>query len=68
MGSRAGGAITAALFLGHFVEGVPHAHIDIAGPVWSGKEAQATGFGAKTMAQWVEARAAAADFADGPAV
>eukprot|EP00629_Pelagomonadales_sp_RCC1024_P017285 CAMPEP_0119296446 /NCGR_PEP_ID=MMETSP1329-20130426/50574_1 /TAXON_ID=114041 /ORGANISM="Genus nov. species nov., Strain RCC1024" /LENGTH=592 /DNA_ID=CAMNT_0007297379 /DNA_START=112 /DNA_END=1887 /DNA_ORIENTATION=+ len=60
VGSRAGGAITAALFLGHFVEDVPHAHIDLAGPVWDGKEAGATGFGAKTMAQWVEARAAAA--------
>mmetsp|Transcript_18472 Transcript_18472/g.54901 ORF Transcript_18472/g.54901 Transcript_18472/m.54901 type:complete len:575 (-) Transcript_18472:51-1775(-) len=68
VGSRAGGAITAALFLGHFVEDVPHAHIDLAGPVWDGKEAGATGFGAKTMAQWVEARAAAAEFADGPAL
>ncbi|KAH8054177.1 manganese ion binding protein [Aureococcus anophagefferens] len=53
-----GGAITAALFLGHFVEDTPHAHVDIAGPVWNGKAGEATGFGVKTMAQWVEARAA----------
>ena len=62
VGPRAGGAITAALFLGHFVDDVPHAHVDIAGPVWSGKDSCATGFGAKTMAAWVEARAAASDF------
>ena len=30
VGPRAGGAITAALFLGHFVDKVPHAHVDIA--------------------------------------
>ena len=62
VGPRAGGAITAALFLGHFVDDVPHAHVDIAGPVWNGKDSCATGFGAKTMAAWVEARAAASDF------
>ena len=62
VGPRAGGAITAALFLGHFVDKVPHAHVDIAGPVLNGKESCATGFGAKTMAAWVEARAAASDF------
>ena len=43
---------------------MPHAHVDIAGPVWDGKASQATGFGAKTMAQWVEARGAAAEFAE----
>ena len=62
VGPRAGGAITAALFLGHFVDDVPHAHVDIAGPVWNGKDSCSTGFGAKTMAAWVEARAAASDF------
>ena len=56
------GAITAALFLGHFVDETPHAHIDIAGPVWNNKAASATGFGAKTMAKWVVQRAAATDF------
>ena len=29
VGPRAGGAITAALFLGHFVDKVPHAHVDV---------------------------------------
>ena len=29
VGPRAGGAITAALFLGHFVDDVPHAHVDV---------------------------------------
>ena len=52
----------AAAIAGHFVDDVPHAHVDIAGPVWSGKDSCATGFGAKTMAAWVEARAAASDF------
>lgn len=62
VGPRAGGAITAALFLGHFVDKTPHAHVDIAGPVWNNKDACATGFGAKTMAAWVEARAEGSDF------
>ncbi|KAH8095650.1 hypothetical protein JL720_2966 [Aureococcus anophagefferens] len=52
VGSRARGAITAALFLGHFVEDTPHAHVDIAGPVWNGKAGEATGFGVKTMAHF----------------
>jgi len=65
VGSRAGGAITAALFLGHFVEKTPHAHVDIAGPVWNGKAGAATGFGVKTMAAWVEARAADAPAGSG---
>ena len=45
--------------------GVPNlisTQVDIAGPVWNGKDSCATGFGAKTMAAWVEARAAASDF------
>ena len=29
VGPRAGGAITAALFLGHFVDDVPHAHVEV---------------------------------------
>jgi leucyl aminopeptidase len=53
VGSRYGGAITAALFLQHFVEGKkPFAHIDIAGPVWSDKIG-ATGFGAKLVTEWI---------------
>jgi leucyl aminopeptidase len=52
VGSRYGGAITAALFLQHFVEKKPFAHIDIAGPVWSDKIG-ATGFGAKLVTEWI---------------
>lgn len=53
VGTRYGGAITAALFLQNFVSGKkPFAHIDIAGPVWSEKIG-ATGFGAKLVAEWV---------------
>jgi len=52
-GTRYGGAITAALFLQHFVsEDKPFAHIDIAGPVWCDKNG-ATGFGAKMVTTWV---------------
>ena len=59
-----GGSITAALFLKEFVKESAWAHLDIAGPVWDGKESQATGFGAKTMAQWVESRAKNSVFAE----
>ena len=53
VGTRYGGAITAALFLQNFVSGKkPFAHIDIAGPVWDEKIG-ATGFGAKMVAEWV---------------
>ncbi|NPV03176.1 MAG: leucyl aminopeptidase [Syntrophaceae bacterium] len=37
-GGRAGGAITAAVFLGKFVGGTPWVHLDIAGPAWLSKE------------------------------
>jgi len=48
-----GGAITAALFLQHFVsKKKPFAHIDIAGPVWSDKSG-ATGYGAQLVVEWV---------------
>lgn len=57
-GSRAGGAITAALFLKQFVEETPWAHIDIAAPVWADKDngynsAGATGFPVRTLVNWV---------------
>lgn len=57
-GPRAGGAITAALFLKQFVEKTPWAHIDIAGPTWADKEsgvnnAGATGFPVRTLVNWV---------------
>jgi leucyl aminopeptidase len=57
-GPRAGGAITAALFLKRFVEKTPWAHLDIAGPVWAEKadgihNGGATGFAVRTLVQWV---------------
>jgi leucyl aminopeptidase len=52
------GAITAALFLKHFVGDVPWAHLDIAGAGRAAKDdgmfsAGATGFGARLLAAWV---------------
>ena len=58
-GPRPGGSITAALFLEHFVsQGTAWAHVDIAGTVWSDKgkgmdPAGATGYGVRTLANWV---------------
>jgi leucyl aminopeptidase len=57
-GPRPGGAITAALFLKQFVKETPWAHLDVAGPVWADKEngynsAGATGFGVRTLVNWV---------------
>ncbi len=44
VGGRPGGAISAAKFLQRFVEGVPWAHLDIAGTAWKGGAAKgATG-------------------------
>jgi leucyl aminopeptidase len=37
-GGRAGGAITAAVFLSKFVKDIPWVHLDIAGPAWLSKE------------------------------
>ncbi|GBO53048.1 cytosol aminopeptidase PepA [Pseudanabaena sp. lw0831] len=54
-GSRAGGAITGALFLKQFVEKTKAwAHLDVAGPVWSDREsgynnAGGTGFAVRTL-------------------
>jgi leucyl aminopeptidase len=62
-GPRPGGSITAALFLQDFVsDGVPWAHLDIAGTVWSDKgrgdnPAGATGYGVRTLVNWVMAGA-----------
>jgi leucyl aminopeptidase len=53
IGTRYGGAITAALFLQNFVsKKTPFAHIDIAGPVWDDKTC-ATGYGAKLVVEWI---------------
>lgn len=63
-GPRPGGSITAALFLQDFVtNGLPWAHLDIAGTVWSDKArgedpAGATGFGVRTLVAWLVAGAA----------
>jgi leucyl aminopeptidase len=43
-GGRTGGAITAALFLQHFTEDLPWAHLDIAG---SSRQDRATALGPK---------------------
>jgi leucyl aminopeptidase len=65
-GPRPGGSITAALFLQDFVSpNLDWAHLDIAGTVWSDKErgidpAGATGFGVRTLVQWIEQGATAA--------
>ncbi|MEO0853415.1 MAG: leucyl aminopeptidase, partial [Cyanobacteria bacterium J06648_11] len=60
-GAREGGSISAALFLQKFVENTAWAHLDVAGPVWTEKEAAythkgATGFGVRTLAEWVLAQ------------
>lgn len=57
-GPRAGGSITAALFLKQFVKETPWAHLDIAGPVWADKEngylnTGGTGFGVRTLVHWI---------------
>ncbi|MEB3887119.1 leucyl aminopeptidase [Lyngbya sp. CCY1209] len=57
-GPRAGGSITATLFLKQFVKDTAWAHMDIAGPVWTDKDkgyntAGATGFGVRTLVNWV---------------
>lgn len=57
-GPRAGGSITAALFLKQFIKETPWAHLDIAGPVWTEKEnginnSGATGFAVRTLVNWV---------------
>jgi leucyl aminopeptidase len=57
VGTKYGGAITAALFLQNFVaKRKPFAHIDIAGPVWSDKTG-ATGFGARMVTEWIKRQA-----------
>jgi len=56
---RYGGAITASMFLQHFVGNVPWAHLDIAGPAWAEKDTVpyqpkgATGFGARTVLKFL---------------
>lgn len=57
---RYGGAITAGLFLEHFVKGLPWAHLDIAGPAWAEREFApylqkgGTGFGVRTLLRFLQ--------------
>lgn len=56
-GPRAGGSITATLFLKQFVKDTPWAHLDVAGPVWTDKEngynnAGGTGYPVRTLVNW----------------
>jgi len=59
VGPREGGSITAAQFIGRFIdEGVKWAHLDIAGMAWSDKpnstyDKGATGFGVRLLDQYV---------------
>ena len=57
-GPRAGGSITAALFLKQFVQDTPWIHLDVAGPVWADSPSGvnnkgATGFPVRTLVNWV---------------
>jgi leucyl aminopeptidase len=56
--SSYGGAITAALFLAEFVDGVPWAHLDIAGPARAGSDdgylvKGGTGFAVRTLVELI---------------
>ena len=59
-GPRAGGSITAALFLEEFLdENINWAHIDIAGTCWAEKNSGvnpsgATGYGVRTLVKWIK--------------
>ncbi|PSB12825.1 leucyl aminopeptidase [Pleurocapsa sp. CCALA 161] len=57
-GPRAGGSITAALFLKQFIKDTPWMHLDVAGPVWAESSGGinnkgATGFPVRTLVNWV---------------
>jgi leucyl aminopeptidase len=61
VGSRWGGAITAAMFLEKFVGDTPWAHIDIAGPAYLEKGGDwypkgGTGFGVRTVIRYLLGR------------
>ena len=59
IGSRAGGAITAACFLERFAKAYPWAHLDIAGTAWkSGAEKGATGRPVALLANFLTRRSA----------
>jgi leucyl aminopeptidase len=59
VGPRAGGAITAAMFLKRFTAKLRWAHLDIAGTAWrSGANKGATGRPVPLLARWVMSKAA----------
>jgi len=59
IGSRAGGAITAACFLERFAKAYPWAHLDIAGTAWkSGPDKGATGRPVALLANFLTRRSA----------
>jgi leucyl aminopeptidase len=65
VGDRYGGMLVAGLFLQEFVpDGVPWAHLDIAGPAWNEGEAHGytphggTGVPVRSLVQWLEGLAA----------
>ena len=64
VGGRAAGATTAALFLQHFVaDGIPWAHLDVAGPAFLDKAspryvAGATGEMVRSLTTWLATRSA----------
>jgi len=61
-GPRAGGSITAALFLEEFLgKDINWAHIDIAGTCWTDKNkglnpSGATGYGVRTLIDWIKSK------------
>ncbi|PFH32032.1 leucyl aminopeptidase LAP [Besnoitia besnoiti] len=52
-GKGKGGAIIAAVFLSKFIEKASWAHIDIAGTAWDVKGNKATGYGVRTLVEYV---------------
>ena len=58
VGGRAGGAITAAMFLKRYTQAYPWAHLDVAGTAWkSGVAKGATGRPVALLTQFVVSRA-----------
>ena len=58
LGGKYAGATTAALFLNEFVDGLPWAHLDIAGTMQSDADDSwrsqgSTGYGARLLAEFV---------------
>jgi leucyl aminopeptidase len=64
VGDRYGGMLVAGLFLKEFVaDGIPWAHLDVAGPAWNDADPHdytpkgGTGVPVRTLVEWLEARA-----------